>query len=40
MLSGGLLTVVFLVVAAIALLVVVRLFRISGPGRPKAGPGA
>lgn len=40
MLSGGLLVSVFLAVAAIALLVLVRLRRISGPGRPKAGPGA
>jgi hypothetical protein len=41
MLGGGLLTVVFLAVAAIALLVPVRLARISGPGRrPKAGPRA
>jgi hypothetical protein len=40
MLSGGLLTMVFLAVAAVALLVLVRLFRILGHGRPKAGPGA
>ncbi len=40
MLSGGLLVAVFLAVAAIALLVLVRLLRISGPGRTKAGPGA
>ena len=40
MLSGGLLVAVFLAVAATALLVLVRLWRISGPGRPKAGPGA
>jgi hypothetical protein len=40
MLSGALLTMVFLAAAAIALLVLVRLFRIGGPGRPKAGHGA
>jgi hypothetical protein len=40
MLSGGLVVAVFLAVAAIALLVLVRLFRISGTGRAKAGPGA
>jgi hypothetical protein len=38
-LSGGLLVAVFVAVAAFALLVLVRLARISRPGRPKAGPG-
>jgi hypothetical protein len=49
MLGGGLLVVAFLAVAAVALVVTVRLFRISqpprgsepgGPGQPKAGAGA
>jgi hypothetical protein len=39
-LSGGLLAAVFLALAAIGLWVLVRLLRISGPGRPEAGPGA
>jgi hypothetical protein len=40
MLSGGLLVAVFLAVAAIALLVLLRLLRISAPGRPEGGPSA
>ncbi len=39
MVSGGLLVVVFAAAAAFAGLVLVRLFRISGTGRAKAGPG-
>jgi hypothetical protein len=39
MVSGGLLVAVFAAVAGVALLALVRLVRISGSGRPKAGPG-
>lgn len=40
MVSGGLLAAVFAAAAGIALLVLVRLFRISRPGGPKARTGA
>ncbi len=40
MVSGGLLAAVFVAAAGIALLVLVRLFRISRPGGPKARTGA
>ena len=40
MLSGGLLAAAFVAVAGAALFVLVRLFRISRPGRPQAGPDA
>jgi len=39
MVSGGLLVVAFAAAAAFAGLVLVRLLRISGTGRAKAGPG-
>jgi hypothetical protein len=39
MLSGGLLTAVFAVAAAFALVVLVRLFRITPPGGRKARTG-
>ena len=39
MLSGGLLTAAFAAVAGCALIVLVRLFRISRPGGPKARTG-
>jgi hypothetical protein len=40
MVSGGLLAAAFVAVAGAALFVLVRLFRISRPRRPKAGRGA
>ena len=40
MVSGGLLAAAFVAVAGAALFVLVRLFRISRPGRPQAGPDA
>jgi hypothetical protein len=40
MVSGGLLAAVFAAAAGIALLVLVRLFRISRPAGPKARTGA
>lgn len=39
LLSGGLLVAVFIAVAGTALLVLLRLFRISRPGRDEAGTG-
>jgi hypothetical protein len=40
MVSGGLLAVIFTAAAGASLVLLVRLFRISGPGRGRARTGA